>query len=410
MTCQLGVYDPSSDQSSWSGFLQFNGTQIKTATHYHGWDYAFPTAFAQTAWNHAAITYVNMEPWHDFNGGFTPLMSDIQAGVYDSYLTQWANDAFAFGHPVFAAFAHEMNGYWYPWGNGGSEGVTPTLWVATWQHVVSLISAIAANVTWVWAPNIEPGVGPVAPYWPGSSYVGLAGFDGYLQTQTDTYAQTIASTVTSIQALTAGPIWLAETGIPAGTARASRITQYVADIQNAGLYGLSWFNQSPYNLTADEIAAFDAAVNSWNSVQPQWAWCGKCKGLFYGPNTSSSSCPAGGTHDGTNSYDYFVSHNVSGSGWQTSWAWCHKCQGMFYGPNTSSSHCPAGGTHDGTGSFNYSLFHGSAPLGSQSSWDWCSKCQGLFYGPQQSSSHCPAGGTHSGGSSYNYSLGYTTSS
>jgi len=40
---------------------------------------------------------------------------------------------------------------------------------------------------------------------------------------------------------------------------------------------------------------------------------------------------------------------------QKNWRWCHKCQGLFYGPNEAESHCPAGGTHDGSQSGDYEI-------------------------------------------------------
>lgn len=43
------------------------------------------------------------------------------------------------------------------------------------------------------------------------------------------------------------------------------------------------------------------------------------------------------------------------SGMQDQWRWCHKCQSMFFGPNEPTSVCPAGGKHDGSQSFNYSV-------------------------------------------------------
>ena len=90
---------------------------------------------------------------------------------------------------------------------------------------------------------------------------------------------------------------------------------------------------------------------------------------------------------------------------QENWNWCGKCQGMFYGPEESSSHCPAGGTHNGSGSYNYTLLYGG-DWGDQfqENWAFCNKCKGLFYGSNQSSSHCPDGGQHSLSDTYNYSI------
>ena len=117
----------------------------------------------------------------------------------------------------------------------------------------------------------------------------------------------------------------------------------------------------------------------------------------------------------TASYNYELRHYGHGTGEfpnvQQGWTWCSKCQGLFYGSNVGSS-CPAGGTHVNTGSFNYALDFGgdgtAPPQGAQPGWRWCSKCQGLFYGGLGSARMgvCPAGGTHVNTASYNYFLFY----
>lgn len=43
------------------------------------------------------------------------------------------------------------------------------------------------------------------------------------------------------------------------------------------------------------------------------------------------------------------------SGTQGGWRFCRKCKGMFYGPEQSSSRCPVGAQHDGSDSYNYTL-------------------------------------------------------
>jgi len=55
----------------------------------------------------------------------------------------------------------ELREFWERWGD---TEITPTEWIEAWQHVTSVISSIAPNATWVWAPNIEPGGASVAPY------------------------------------------------------------------------------------------------------------------------------------------------------------------------------------------------------------------------------------------------------
>ena len=136
--------------------------------------------------------------------------------------------------------------------------------------------------------------------------------------------------------------------------------------------------------------------------QSNWRWCNKCQGLFYGGNTATSRCPAGGTHtpsDQSGSFDYILPHGAPLTpSSQPDWRWCSKCQGLFYGGNTAQSRCPTGGTHTPaaqSGSADYILPH-TVPIASasQGNWRWCNRCQGLFYGGNVASSRCPTGGAH----------------
>lgn len=146
--------------------------------------------------------------------------------------------------------------------------------------------------------------------------------------------------------------------------------------------------------------------------QDLWAWCKRCRGLFYWPNQSASWCPApeGGRHDGSGSYNYALVVNPGATGTtsyvQAQWAWCNQCQGLFYGPHQSASWCPARPDthHDGSGSYDYIVVLAPVPDpgDGQLDWAWCSKCQGLFYRPQQSASWCPASGQHNGSASDDY--------
>jgi hypothetical protein len=106
----------------------------------------------------------------------------------------------------------------------------------------------------------------------------------------------------------------------------------------------------------------------YTGVQAYWSWCDKCQGLFYGPFQGSSWCPAGGRHSsGSDSFSYDMQYGVyssyeNGTGWQEGWAWCDKCQGLFYLPFENSSYCPAGGQHDGSESYGgpgYDMFYTS---------------------------------------------------
>ncbi len=108
-------------------------------------------------------------------------LSDVVAGTYDSYIRKFAEDAKAWGHPFFLRFNWEMNGNWFPWGEG-ANGNQPGEFVAAWRHVHDIFAAVGAtNVTWVWCPNVDPdGIfANLASLYPGDAYVDWTGLDGY---------------------------------------------------------------------------------------------------------------------------------------------------------------------------------------------------------------------------------------
>ena len=83
-------------------------------------------------------------------------LASIVAGTWDAYITKWAQDAKAWGHPFFLRFDWEMNANWFPW-SVGVNGNTSADYVAAWRHVHDIFAKVGAtNVTWVWCPNIDP--------------------------------------------------------------------------------------------------------------------------------------------------------------------------------------------------------------------------------------------------------------
>jgi hypothetical protein len=115
-------------------------------------------------------------------------LSNISSGAYDAYITQWATDAKAWGHPFFLRLDWEMNGNWYPWSeleNGNSAGQ----YVQMWRHVHDIFTKVGAtNVTWVWCPNISSTDTstsiPLAELYPGDTYVDWVCLDGYNKNST----------------------------------------------------------------------------------------------------------------------------------------------------------------------------------------------------------------------------------
>lgn len=272
--CYFGVWDPASVSwtgpggdpvGEWAGAAKFSAAPVKSLTYYSAWLQPFMASLNTVAAQHGATLYLNLEPWNTWGGGANPTVPDIAAGKYDSWLTSIGIAVKAGGRPVWLTFAHEMNGNgWYPWQQSG--GVTPAQWIAAWTHVYQTVKAAAGDLAvFVWAPN-NADVGPVSPYWPGDALVGIAGWDGYLQTAGQTYSNFLAPTVKEIRSLTSKPVWLAETGVtPADGTRAARITGLVSDLKADGVTGLAYFNEGSDALTTAEISALTAAVNSWNA-------------------------------------------------------------------------------------------------------------------------------------------------
>jgi hypothetical protein len=101
---------------------------------------------------------------------------DIAGGAQDRYITRFARSLAAFPGTVYLRYAHEMNGYWYPW-SYDARGYR-----AAWRRIVRLFDAAgASNVRFVWSanPNLyEPAsvwLENLRLYWPGRQYVDYVG-------------------------------------------------------------------------------------------------------------------------------------------------------------------------------------------------------------------------------------------
>ena len=129
---------------------------------------------------------VSWEPWHPVPSelgvdaqsrpqpGFRNL--DIARGTQDRYITRIARELAAFPGTVYLRYAHEMNGYWYPWSHG------PRAYRWAWRRIVKLFAvARADNVRFVWSANANLYESRPAwrttlrRYWPGRRYVDLVG-------------------------------------------------------------------------------------------------------------------------------------------------------------------------------------------------------------------------------------------
>jgi beta-mannanase len=139
----------------------------------------------------------------------------IVAGRYDGYIRRSARAAAAWEHPILLRFAHEMNGNWYPWGRG--HGNTAALYKRTWRHVVRIFRREgAANVMWVWAPNVDnSGNYPFRGLYPGDPWVDWVGLDGFnwgKKGEWTSFLQVFGRSYRTLAQISRRPVIVAETG------------------------------------------------------------------------------------------------------------------------------------------------------------------------------------------------------
>jgi hypothetical protein len=265
-TRYLGVYEPG-EIGNYQNVVNFGnavGRQPNLVLYYTTLSTPFQTAFADTAYQHGAVTFVELNPGQ-------AKMAAVASGRDDSELRAFAAQVRAYGHPVILSFAPEANGDWYQWGYGHTP---PGTWVAAWRHVVTVFrQQHAANVTWMWVMNVAfPHSGPVSAYWPGGAYVGIVGIDGYYTHPSGTFNSVFAPIISQVRKLTSKPVMISETAVgpESGT---SKISGLLAGMKADHLLGLVWFDQTQddgvnhqdWHLEDDPaaLAAFRAAVKQY---------------------------------------------------------------------------------------------------------------------------------------------------
>jgi membrane-bound metal-dependent hydrolase YbcI (DUF457 family) len=213
----FGAYIPKADQhpALIRSFAKRVGREPVIVSSYKRWrSRPFVRAELRSVWGRGAVPLVTWEPWTLSGRGF-PLRA-IAHGRYDSYARRAAKEAAAWGHPILLRFAHEMNGNWYPWGQG-RDGNTPRIYRAAWHHLVRIFrSAGADNVRWVWAPNVNGGGSyPFRKYYPGNkwvSWVGLDGFNWARRGEWQSFTDLFGSSYDALTRLSPRPVMIAETG------------------------------------------------------------------------------------------------------------------------------------------------------------------------------------------------------
>lgn len=143
-------------------------------------------AFIQESGRRGKIPMITWEPWSTAAGDSADgQQSGVQRrftnaaiadGERDAYARAVAADVAEYSGPVFIRYAHEMNGFWYPWSR------RPREYVAAWRHLYDLFEDEGAtNAVWIWSVNTNLFQRQRAfragldAYWPGKRYVDWVG-------------------------------------------------------------------------------------------------------------------------------------------------------------------------------------------------------------------------------------------
>jgi len=189
-------------------------------------------------------------------------LSDVAGGAYDGYIREFAEAARDWGSGFFLRFNWEMNGDWFPWG-AAVNGAQPGDYVAAWRHVHDIFTSVGAtNATWVWCPYVEVKrkFAPLAPLYPGDSYVDWTCMDGFNWAENPTnphpwrnFDEIVGPTYRKIvKRIAPGkPMVLAEiasTGTPKAKAKWIRNMFKMLARKYRRIRGLIWFNQNDRNI------------------------------------------------------------------------------------------------------------------------------------------------------------------
>src|SRR3954468_10745757 len=256
------------DPAALDAFTQTTGVSPSVAMYFYDFGGQVDSAALKRLSDSGRLPMMTWEPWNNTTPSANPYsLQAIAAGQFDAYLSAQGEALAAVGAPVAVRFAHEMNGSWYPWGQG-VNGNTPADYVAAYQHVHDVITAAGAtNVIWVWSPITvisRPGV-PLAPLYPGDGYVDWVGLSVYFSSPTATYAADVPSTIRELDRIAPPkPLYVTETSVLPGPNRPAMIHELITGLLTIpNLVGLTWFNYDTnhdYRIDNDPPAAAQLAA------------------------------------------------------------------------------------------------------------------------------------------------------
>ena len=243
----IGVYQPNSPGSynQLDDFARLTGFSPRIVSYYSTFQQPFATQFAQQAAARGATVLVQWQPRGTTNAA-------VAAGTDDAYIRQFAKDVLSNERQVIISYGQEMNGNWYPWGEGSD---TPANFIAAWKHIVRIFREEGIhNVIWLWDPNIAyPGGPQLKDWYPGDEYVDWVGLDGYFAQPADTFDTLFGPSIVQMRTLTSKPLLIAESGVT-GAAGSTQLAGLFSGASLADAIGIVYF---------DEAQSGDALHQDW---------------------------------------------------------------------------------------------------------------------------------------------------
>lgn len=264
------------------------GRRYDLEVTYYSWDDPFPDFGEATIAAHGRIPAMT---W--YGPGKSPAdhrtLALINNGSQDAWILRQARAMRDFRRTIYLRLMPEMNASWYRGYSGD-----PSAFIAAWRRVHRLFGqAGAANVIWVWCPNLSPANWD--RYYPGSAYVDVIGVDGYDNTMIGRW-RSFASMFGPFLRHYAGrrPLMISETAAnPAHGNAAAYISGMHSYLKNVagpryGVVAVCWFDtdiSDAYNWRVDQTPA------SWR------AWLSLARDPYFGGSITSAALNAAIGHD-----------------------------------------------------------------------------------------------------------------
>ncbi len=205
-------------------------------------------------------------------------LSRIINGEFDAYIRSYADGIRGLDYQVAIRFAHEMNGFWYPWSEQ-ANGNRPGEYVQMWRHVHDIFKrAGVTNVLWVWSANVSyANSGQLSALYPGDDQVDWIGLSGYYGTEGHEQYQSFQSvfepTFNELRRFSRKPLVLTEVG---ATDSAGRRADWIRDMfatlpRRPDVIGVIWFEavrELDWRLAKTPVAA---AAYAAAAADPRYA-------------------------------------------------------------------------------------------------------------------------------------------